>query len=94
MGHDDSSRTYRIGFLPRAHPELAALPKEAQRQLGAAIDDLTREPRPTGAKLLASRDRLWRTRVGNYRVLYTIDDRARVIVITRAGHRRDVYRRL
>jgi mRNA interferase RelE/StbE len=52
---------------------------------------LETDPRPPGCVKLAGREG-WRVRVGDYRVLYSIDDNARVISVKQIGHRRDVYR--
>jgi mRNA interferase RelE/StbE len=57
-----------------------------------AIDALSAEPRPAGATKLAGRDD-FRIRVGDYRIVYAVDDRNRQIIVARIAHRRDVYRR-
>ncbi|MDX2055276.1 MAG: type II toxin-antitoxin system RelE/ParE family toxin [Polyangiaceae bacterium] len=54
-------------------------------------DSLADEPRPSGAKKLVESD-YWRVRVGDYRVVYSIEDSVLVILVIRVGHRRDVYR--
>ena len=56
------------------------------------IEALALEPRPGGSKKLQGAQHLWRVRVGDYRVVYSIDDRQRVVDIVRVRHRRDVYR--
>jgi len=60
-------------------------------RISAAIDSLSREPRPTGSVKLAGRDD-FRIRVGDYRIVYGVDDSRRLIVVARIAHRRDVYR--
>ena len=57
------------------------------------IRGLAGDPRPPGCEKLAGMANAWRIRSGNYRVVYTVDDRAQVVTITRVGHRREVYRR-
>ena len=53
---------------------------------------LGENPRPPGCKKLRSQTPMaWRVRVGNYRILYCVDDQKRQITIYRIGHRRDVY---
>ncbi len=54
---------------------------------------LADNPRPPGSLKLAGRD-FWRIRVGDYRVIYAIDDNEEVVRVVRTGHRRDVYRGL
>jgi mRNA interferase RelE/StbE len=61
-------------------------------RLRAAIDALAVEPRPRGAEKLAGRDD-YRIRVGDYRVVYAVDDRDRLVLVARIAHRREVYRR-
>jgi mRNA-degrading endonuclease RelE of RelBE toxin-antitoxin system len=55
VGHDDTpSQSYRVALLARARREFVALPKDVQRQLGTAINDLGNNPRPVNAKLLTA----------------------------------------
>jgi mRNA interferase RelE/StbE len=61
-------------------------------RLRAAIDALAAEPRPRGAEKLAGRDG-YRIRVGDYRVVYAVDDGDRLVLVARIAHRREVYRR-
>jgi mRNA interferase RelE/StbE len=63
-----------------------------QRRLRPRIDDLAEEPRPRGARRLAALRILYRLRVGDWRIIYTIDDSASLVTVTTIGHRRDVYR--
>ena len=60
-------------------------------QLVAAITALSDNPRPSGVTKLVNRPE-WRVRVGNYRVLYQIDDKHKTVAIVSISHRRDVYR--
>ena len=83
---------YAVEFLKTAEKELAALPKDAQRQIARKIDALRENPRPPGAKLLHSNARLYRLRVGDYRVIYSIEDRRLLILVIKMGHRKDVYK--
>jgi mRNA interferase RelE/StbE len=53
---------------------------------------LASDPRPTGTAKLAGRDD-YRIRVGDYRIVYAFDDDARLVLIARIAHRREVYRR-
>ena len=57
------------------------------------VRGLADDPRPPGCEKLAGMANAWRTRSGNYRVVYTVDDRAQVVTVTRVGHRREAYRR-
>ena len=57
-----------------------------------AIDALAANPRPVGCVKLAGRDD-YRIRVGDYRVVYAVDDDERLVLVARIAHRREVYRR-
>lgn len=57
-----------------------------------AIDALAADPRPRGATKLAGRDD-YRIRIGDYRVVYAVDDQERLVLVARIAHRREVYRR-
>lgn len=61
-------------------------------RIEAAIDALSTEPRPRGAVELAGRDD-FRIRVGEYRIVYAVDDAERLVLVARIARRREVYRR-
>jgi len=83
--------SYEISLLRRAQKELADLPEDAYVRVRGALQALADEPRPSGCKKLKGREG-WHIRVGDYRVIYDIDDGAQTILIVHIGHRRDVYR--
>jgi mRNA interferase RelE/StbE len=70
---------------------LRKLDRAVQARLVAAIAALALDPRPAGAKALAGHPGLLRIRVGDYRVVYTVDDKVLVVLVLHLGHRRDVY---
>jgi mRNA interferase RelE/StbE len=82
---------YSISISRRAQKELADLPRQVQVIVVDAITDLAADPRPPGCRKLHGRDG-WRIRVGDYRVLYDIDDHTRIATVFHIGNRRDVYR--
>jgi len=61
-------------------------------RIRGAIELLARDPRPPASRPLHGRSG-WRVRVGDYRVLYTINDDVLLVVVIQLGHRRDVYRK-
>lgn len=69
------------------------LPDQVWRRVDDKIRALPSDPRPRGCVKLEG-TRRYRIRVGPYRILYSVDDAARVIEIVGVGHRRDVYRNL
>jgi mRNA interferase RelE/StbE len=83
---------YRIEFVKQAVKQFKALPNQEQQRLKPKIDALAKEPRPTGVVKLSGQDELYRIRVGNYRVIYNIEDNQLLILVVKIGHRRDVYR--
>jgi mRNA interferase RelE/StbE len=86
---------YQIDFLPSARKELSSLPRDAQERIGKKIDFLSINPRPHGVeKLEGKRDSFYRLRVGDYRILYEIQDEILLILVIKVGHRREVYRRM
>ena len=77
---------------PSAARALAKLPRPALRRVAEAIDSLTGEPRPHGARKLTAAPDLYRIRVGDYRVIYSVQDRVLLVLVVALGHRREVYR--
>jgi len=61
-------------------------------RLQNVFGQLSLEPRLPGAKLLSNQDGIWRVRVGDYRILYQIDDTEQIVRILEIGHRREIYR--
>ena len=85
---------YEVTFARSARKELENLPVEFADRMLTRIEKLMDNPRPRGATKLRGRKNLWRIRVGDYRVVYSIDAEAELIDITHIRHRRDVYRDL
>ena len=83
--------SYALAIFPSAQRELGALPSELSRRLRDAIVELAQDPRPSACRKLTGREG-WRLRVGDYRILYDIDDSRQTVTIVHIGHRRDVYR--
>lgn len=83
--------SYTISILRRAQRELARLPAGVYEQVRDSIHALSQDPRPLGCLKLTGREG-WRIRIGNYRVIYEIDDKQQIVTILHVGHRRDVYR--
>jgi len=83
--------SYSLFILPRAQKELAQLNAGAFARVRDAIRELAIDPRPPGCLKLTGRGG-WRLRVGEFRVIYEIDDEHRLVTVLNVGHRRDVYR--
>ena len=82
---------YRLEVSQTAHQQLRRLPARTQGRINRAVAGLADNPRPHGAKKLTVRDG-YRVRVGDYRILYRIDDGTRKVIIYRVMSRGDVYR--
>ncbi len=82
----------RLVISPGARRDLRRLSRDVAVRASAAIDALTGNPRPPGCLLLRDhRPPTWRIRVGDWRVLYEIDDEAGVVTITGVRHRGKAY---
>jgi mRNA interferase RelE/StbE len=82
---------YSLHILRRAVKDIANLPKGYAKLVSEHIDRLGRDPRPSDAKKLKETTD-YSLRVGVYRILYEIDDNARIVTVYRVKHRREVYR--
>ena len=83
--------SYQISIERSAQKSLTKIPKVDQDRIIQLIQSLIDNPRPTGCKKLSGRE-AWRIRIGNYRVIYEINDKNSEILIVVIRHRRDVYR--
>lgn len=83
---------YRIEAQPALVKQMKGIASHDQRRLLDRINALGDEPRPAGVEKLTDVEG-WRIRVGDYRIVYWIDDSERVVTITRVRKRGDVYRR-
>ena len=83
---------YKITIKKTAVKELDALPKKTVVVITKAILQLAITPRPSGCKKLkGSYLEIWRIRIGNYRIIYSIDDEIKIIDVQKVGHRKDIY---
>lgn len=83
---------YRVVFARSARRELEGLEPTVARRIISQVEALTTDPRPHGCVKLQGAADLWRIRIGDYRVVYSIDDNARLVDIRVVRHRSDVYR--
>ena len=89
-----AKRRYTVYVAPAADRDLKKLPDAVQRRIVSAIETLADDPRPPGTKKLAGQElNLWRIRVGDYRIVYQIQDERLIVLVVRIGHRGDIYRK-
>jgi len=84
---------YKIQIKRSVSKELELIGSKKDRQrIVSRIQTLADDPRPAGGEKLEDAEDKYRIRQGNYRVVYSINDQQRLVVITKIGHRREVYR--
>ncbi len=82
---------YAVELKPSARKELERLPAKLIERIFPRLEALGSEPRPAGCKKLKGGQQEWRIRVGDYRVVYVIDDAKLRVSVTRIRHRSEVY---
>lgn len=85
---------YEVEIERTAAVAIARLPKPDRNRVLAKIQGLATVPRPHGCTKLTGMTDAYRVRVGNYRIVYVVDDGINIVTVTRVAHRREVYRRL
>lgn len=84
--------SFKILFSRSAEKDLRHVETSRIRSIMEQIEALGENPRPTGTRKLVGSHASYRIRIGDYRVVYTIDDAIRIVEIRRIRHRKDVYR--
>lgn len=87
------SGRFEVVFRPAAARQIKALDKPIQLKVKDATEALRSDPRPSGCIKMAVGKDLYRLRVGDYRILYIVEDSILVVTVVKVGNRRDVYRR-
>jgi mRNA interferase RelE/StbE len=83
---------YRVEIHHTAQKQMQTFSPQVQVAIAQGIDLLAKMPRPAGCKKLRGTE-LWRLRLGRYRVVYSIDDTARLVVVVKVALRReDTYK--
>ena len=81
---------YVIIYEKLAKRQLKKLPKQIAQRIEERIGELADEPRPNGCLKLTGQES-YRIRVGDYRIIYEIEDDILTVLVVKIGHRRDVY---
>jgi mRNA interferase RelE/StbE len=84
--------SYQGLLRPGAERQPRKFDDQIRRRVNEALLSLEETPRPPGAIKLRGGENDWRVRIGDYRIIYEIDDSARLVTILRIQHRREAYR--
>jgi mRNA interferase RelE/StbE len=82
---------YKIYFKESVEKDFRTIPKQYLQKILLRIEALARDPRPPGHEKLTGQER-YRVRQGEYRIIYSIQDKELTIWVVKVGHRKDVYR--
>lgn len=85
---------YTVEVRPAVRKALRKLSADVRKDVLAVMRGLAEDPRPPGVRALQGHRPYLRVRSGDYRVIYAVDDAARLVTVAVVGHRRDVYRNL
>ena len=83
--------SYSIVIKESALKQLEKVPKIFSKKIEKLIDSLSENPRPVGVKKLKGTKDLYRVRVGDYRIIYSIDEDVKIVDVRKIGHRKDIY---
>lgn len=84
---------YRLEYKKSVAKDLRAIPKPQLKKVVSRIQSLSVDPRGPSSLRLRGEDQLYRARQGDYRIIYSINDRIVTVVVIKVGHRKDVYAR-
>ncbi len=84
--------SYRVELTRSAEKDLRRIDKSNIATIYHGVERLANDPRPHGVKKLSGADRTYRIRIGDYRVVYEIEDDVLLVLVIRIAHRKDVYR--
>jgi mRNA interferase RelE/StbE len=86
--------SYKVILKPSVEKDLRSLPQSVVKRIFKHVESLEDDPCPRGSLKLAGAEQLYRIRVGDYRIVYTVDKDSRQVIVHYVRHRRDVYRQL
>ena len=82
---------YKLQWKKSAAKEIQGLETAYRGRVIAAVEALTAQPLPDGVRKLQGTSHTFRIRVGDYRVVYSLENHERILTVLRVRHRRDVY---
>jgi mRNA interferase RelE/StbE len=87
-------KRYTVVLTQTAEKELRRLPAKIIEKIIGVLKSLEENPRPPGCKKLKGYKNLWRVRVGDYRLIYAIEEVIMLVDVREIGHRKDIYDKL
>lgn len=84
---------YRVELSPKSRKQINDLDKPVRERVFDAINRLATEPFPQKAITMQGQDSIYRTRAGDYRILYTVEHSQLLVLVVQVGNRREVYKR-
>ena len=84
---------YEIYLERAAQQDLKRLSADHFNRIVTSVKGLAENPRPGNCRKLSGSENDWRIRVGDYRVVYEINDKQKIVNVMRIRHRREAYRR-
>lgn len=85
---------YEVEVSEAAKDFLLSIGKADAKRIGKKIDKLEENPRPAGVEKLSGEENIYRVRSGDYRIIYTIEDKILHVLVLKVGHRKEVCRKL
>jgi len=86
--------SYKIEWKRPVYSDLKKIDKQYIPKILKCIESLPKNPRPRNCKKLGDTEKTFRVRVGDYRIVYQVNDKEEVVLIEHIRHRKDVYRKL
>lgn len=83
---------WQVALTPAAERDFKKLDRTVQRRVLASLELLAETPLPLGVKRLVGLEATYRIRLGDYRLLYRLEEATVVVVVIKIAHRREVYR--
>ena len=85
---------WEVRIQPTAGKQIERLDRSVARRIVGHLEKLAENPYPSGIKKLAGEENLFRARVGDWRIIYQVQDKLFLVLVIKVGHRKDVYRKL
>lgn len=86
--------SYTVEVAPAARRQIRRLPRIVQKRIIKKLEALEEDPRPPGVEKLSGGADFYRLRVGDYRIIYRVEDQILWVLVLKVGDRKEVYRKL